>query len=58
MCSEYGYVAIGGLVFHVKKQEYDLIRRLVDYAYYNGVKVHGLGFTKTKELPCINAWTD
>ncbi len=50
MCSEYGYVAIGGLVFHVKKQEYDLIRRLVDYAYYNGVKVHGLGFTKTKEL--------
>ena len=42
--------AIGGLVFHVKKQEYELIRRLVEYAYYCGVKVHGLGFTKTREL--------
>lgn len=51
MCKEYKYIAIGGLVFHVKKQEYDLIRRLVEYAYYKGVKVHGLGFTKTKELP-------
>lgn len=50
MCRDYGYVAIGGLVFHVKKQEYELIRKLVEYAYYNGVKVHGLGFTKTKEL--------
>lgn len=50
MCEEYKYIAIGGLVFHVKKQEYDLIRQLVEYAYYKGVKVHGLGFTKTKEL--------
>lgn len=50
MCETYSYVAIGGLVFHVKKQEHDLIRRLVDYAYYKGVKVHGLGFTRTKEL--------
>lgn len=50
MCKEYKYIAIGGLVFHVKKQEYDLIRQLVEYAYYKGVKVHGLGFTKTKEL--------
>ena len=47
MCKKYSYIAIGGLVFHVKKQEYELIRRLVEYAYYCGVKVHGLGFTKT-----------
>lgn len=50
MCREYKYVAIGGLVFHVKKQEYDSIHKMVDYAYKQGVKVHGLGFTKTKEL--------
>lgn len=50
MCEEYDYVAIGGLVFHVKKQEYELIRKLVNYAYKKGVKVHGLGFTKTADL--------
>lgn len=50
MCSEYPYIAIGGLVFHVKKQEYPLIQKMVEYAYNRGVKVHGLGFTKTKEL--------
>ena len=43
-------LALTHLVFHVKKQEYELIRRLVEYAYYCGVKVHGLGFTKTREL--------
>lgn len=50
MCREYKYIAIGGLVFHVRKSEYPLIKKLVNYAYYKGVKVHGLGFTKTKEL--------
>lgn len=50
MCDNYNYVAIGGLVFHVKKEEYPLIKKMVDYAYYKGVKVHGLGFTKTKLL--------
>lgn len=50
MCETYKYIAIGGLVFHVKKQEYELIRQLVEYAYHKGIKVHGLGFTKTKEL--------
>lgn len=50
MCEDYNYIAIGGLVFHVKKQEYNLIRKLVNYAYKKGVKVHGLGFTKTNEL--------
>lgn len=50
MVKEYKYIAIGGLVFHVKKQEWPLIKKMVDYAYSNGVKVHGLGFTKTKIL--------
>lgn len=50
MCKKYDYVAIGGLVFHVKQQEWPLIKKMVDYAYDRGVKVHGLGFTKTKLL--------
>lgn len=50
MVDKYKYIAIGGLVFHVKKQELPLIKKMVDYAYKKGVKVHGLGFTKTKNL--------
>ena len=41
MCKKYDYVAIGGLVFHVKQQEWPLIKKMVDYAYDRGVKVHG-----------------
>lgn len=51
MCNEYEYVAIGGLAIkHIKQCEYPLIKKMVDYAYKKNVKVHGLGFTKTKEL--------
>lgn len=50
MCRDYPYVAIGGLVFHVKRQEYGAIQKMVSYARERGVKVHGLGFTKTREL--------
>ena len=57
MCDNYDYVAIGGLVFHVKKAEYELIKKMVDYAYRKGVKVHGLGFTKTKELEDWNFYS-
>lgn len=50
MVEDYDYIAIGGLVTHVKKQEWEYIKKLVDYAYFKGVKVHGLGFTKTQIL--------
>lgn len=50
MCREYDYVAIGGLVLGAKKQEYPLYKKLVEYAALRGIKVHGLGFTKTKIL--------
>lgn len=51
MCREYGYVAIGGFAIRaIKAVEYSLIGKMVDYAYLHNVKVHGLGFTKTKEL--------
>lgn len=51
MVSEYQYIAIGGLVFHVKQSEWENIKKLVQYARSKNVKVHGLGFTKTKILP-------
>ena len=50
MVADYRYIAIGGLVFHVKQSEWSAIKKLVDYAYSKNVKVHGLGFTKTKLL--------
>lgn len=50
MVDEYNYIAIGGLVFHVKKAEWGSIKKMVDYAAARGVKVHGLGFTKTNIL--------
>ena len=57
MCRRYQYVAIGGLVFHVKASEWPLIHKMVDYAYLRGVKVHGLGFTKTKDLENWNFYS-
>lgn len=50
MVDEYEYIAIGGLVFHVKQSEWDIIHRMVDYAAKRGTKIHGLGFTKTQLL--------
>lgn len=51
MVDEYKYIAVGGLVFHVKTQELEYIKQMVRYAKSKGVKVHGLGFTKTQILP-------
>lgn len=51
MCDKYSYIAVGGFAIRkIKTAEYELIRKLIEYAYFRGVKVHGLGFTKTKEL--------
>lgn len=51
MVERYDYVAIGGLVTkEIKEKEYYLIKKMVNYAVMNGVKVHGLGFTKTKKI--------
>ena len=43
---DYDYIAIGGFAIkHIKRNEYPIIKRMVKYAYDNGDKVHGLGFT-------------
>lgn len=57
MVDNYNYVAIGGLVFHVMPKEYELIRKMVAYARAKGVKVHGLGFTKTSKLDQFAFWS-
>lgn len=58
MCDGYNYVAIGGLVTHeIKSSEFRLLRKMIDYAYKKNVKVHGLGFTKTKELNKYNFYS-
>lgn len=57
MVDNYPYIAIGGLVFHVKKQELQYIKKMVDYATAKGVKVHGLGFTKTAQLEDWSFWS-
>ena len=48
MVENYDYVAIGGFVGRIpdiKRNEYDHIRKMVNYARQRGVRVHGLGFT-------------
>ena len=51
MVSQYKYIAVGGLAIKdIKEKEYPLIKKMVDFANIRGVKVHGLGFTKTKIL--------
>jgi hypothetical protein len=53
MVQDYKYVAIGGQVqkiFNLNKTDYDNFKKMIQYAKAKGVKVHGLGFTKTKEM--------
>lgn len=46
LVNDYDYIAIGGFAIkHIKREEYPIIRKMVQYAYDRGVKVHGLGFT-------------
>lgn len=46
LVKDYDYIAIGGFAIkHIKQNEYPIIRKMVQYAYENGTKVHGLGFT-------------
>ena len=46
LVKDYDYIAIGGFAIkHIKQNEYPIIRKMVQYAYESGTKVHGLGFT-------------
>ena len=51
MCDEYDYVAIGGIVTkEITKDQYPFFTWFLSEAHKRGCKVHGLGFTATKEL--------
>lgn len=51
MCDEYDYVAIGGIVTkEITKDQYPFFAWFLNEAHKRGCKVHGLGFTATKEL--------
>ena len=51
LTKEYNYIAIGGFAIKsIKKTEYKYIPKLLEIAKKNNCKVHGLGFTCTKEL--------
>ena len=50
-CSEYPYVAIGGIVTQeIKRQEYPIFEKLINIAHASGAKIHGLGFTNLDGL--------
>lgn len=51
MCDEYDYVAIGGIVTkEITKDQYPFFTWFLSEAHKRCCKVHGLGFTATKEL--------
>ena len=48
---KYKYVAIGGIVIkEIKPEDYKYFIELIKIAHKNNCKVHGLGFTVTREL--------
>jgi hypothetical protein len=51
MCDEYDYVAIGGIVTkEITKEQYPFFTWFINEAHKRKCKIHGLGFTATKEL--------
>lgn len=51
LCNDYDYIAIGGIVTkEIKQSEYAIFKPLLKIAQENNCKVHGLGFTRTRDL--------
>lgn len=51
LLEEYDYIAIGGFAIReLKQSEYPAVLELTKYARRRNVKVHGLGFTRTKDI--------
>jgi hypothetical protein len=51
LCENYKYIAIGGIVTkEIKPDEYKYFSWFIDEAHKRNCKIHGLGFTKTKQL--------
>ena len=51
MCKEYSYVSIGGIVVkELTRKDWAMFPKLIQIAHKHNCKIHGLGFTATKEL--------
>lgn len=51
LCKSYNYISIGGIVTkEIKPSEYKFFPKLISIAHANNCRIHGLGFTRTKEL--------
>jgi len=51
MCSDYSYVAVGGIVTQeIKRTEYPVFSNLLSIANKNNCRVHGLGFTNLEGM--------
>lgn len=51
MCSEYDYVALGGIVTkEIKQTDYKHFPYFINEAHKRGAKIHGLGFTNLQGL--------
>lgn len=51
MCKEYRYIAFGGLLTgEFKKSEFKYFKWFIDTAHEYGAKIHGLGYTATRDF--------
>lgn len=54
MCSEYSYVALGGVVLkEIRPQQYRLLPLLIKEAHKRGARIHGLGYTATSTYDTV-----
>lgn len=52
MSKDYSYISIGGIVTkEIKPKEYSIFLTLLDIAHNKKCQVHGLGFTRQRDLP-------
>jgi len=58
MCEDYKYIAIGGIATkEIKRTDYKIFNSLLKISYERRVKVHGLGFTDSKEIKKYNFYS-
>ena len=52
MCRDYNFIAIGGIVSkEIKPPEYKYFPWFIKTAHDHGCRIHGLGFTNSRDLP-------
>lgn len=54
LCGEYDYVSIGGIDDEISPKWFEYFPWFIERAHERGAKVHGLGFTRTKDDAASN----